>query len=292
MYTSLFSIFDCVLDLRYQSRRIHDLLAANFGAMAYAGPVPSLRGHLSFEVRECQGDVWEIVDTDNNATPVAGPGDLLFHLEQKIVVALQKARPDLYFLHSAVVERYGKGYLLVAESGRGKSTTTWLLLHHGFKYITDELAAIDLQTMRVYGYPHALCLKHEPSAPYAAPDTVLNLEDSLRIPVHGLPAAVGYAQPRSIGAIFVVDYQPGRLVPAIKPLSGAEASAWIYLNALNALSHPVRGLDAALRIATAAPCFALSPGGFDATADLLNDRVSMPHVWFGERPPTILLGSL
>ena len=274
MYTLLFSIFDCVLDFRYQSRRIHDLLAANFGAMAYEGPVQSPRSHLSFEVRECQGDAWAIVDPDDNATLVAGSGDLLFHLEQKIVVALQKARPELYFLHSAVVERDGKGYLFVAESGRGKSTTTWLLLHHGFTYITDELAGIDLDTLRVYGYPHALCLKHAPPAPYAVPDTVLNLEGSLRIPVHGLPAAVGYMQPRCIAAIFVVHYQPGRLVPAIKPLSGAEASAWIYLNALNALSHPVRGLDAALRIATAAPCFALSPGGFSATADLLNDRVS------------------
>lgn len=57
----------------------------------------------------------------------AGVGDYLFEFEQEVVVAIQTRRPDLFFLHSAVVEYKAKAIALLAPSGSGKSTMTPLL---------------------------------------------------------------------------------------------------------------------------------------------------------------------
>jgi hypothetical protein len=66
-------------------------------------------------------------------------------------------RADLLFW-LMVVEWQGEAALLAADSGSGKSTTTWALLHNAFSYLTDELCRVDLGTSRVFPYPRALCL--------------------------------------------------------------------------------------------------------------------------------------
>lgn len=85
--------------------------------------------------------------------------DFLFLFEKDLTIELQYQRPDLFFVHAAVVERDGKAVVLAAPSGTGKSTLTLALLHAGFRYLSDELAPFDLVTLQVMPYPHALCLR-------------------------------------------------------------------------------------------------------------------------------------
>ena len=149
---------------------------------------------------------------------------LLLHFEQDLTVELQKRRSDLYFLHAAALERDGRALLLVAESGGGKSTTAWGLLHHGFRYASDELAPIDLATGRVHGFPHALCLKADPPAPYPLPAGTLRTSRSRHVPVGLLPAPLADG-PLPLDAIVFLRYRPDLDGPAIRPMGTAEAAA-------------------------------------------------------------------
>ena len=164
---------------------LRHVVTANFAAMTTAidGVVPDLHYRVAKgTTREtislvCQGRaIHEDADRD----------DLLFLLEKDITVELQRRRADLLFLHAAAIEWQGTALLLAAESGSGKSTTTWGLLHHGFQYLSDELSPVDLNTMRVFPYPHALCLKQDPPPPYALPASAIRLGRTIHVPVDTL----------------------------------------------------------------------------------------------------------
>lgn len=204
--------------------------------------------------------------------PWSDPDDLLFVLEKDITVELQKRRPDLYFLHSAALAWNGKGCLLAAEAGSGKSTTAWALLHHDFRYLSDELSPVDLQTLRVFPYPHALCLKQSPPH-YRLPRETVDLGRTLHVPVRSLPSKA-ILEPLPLGAVFLVKYRPDLAASELRAIGPAEAGARLYLTALNALSHPNFGLDAAVRIAEQVPCFAVDSADLPTTCSLIRSALA------------------
>ncbi|MFO1206184.1 MAG: hypothetical protein U1E63_10720 [Burkholderiales bacterium] len=259
--------------IRFESAfsSIFQILASSFGAVVAPDAI-ARSDVLTYEVRVasdsrsfvlyCQGE--HLLDA-------ATPDDLLFGIEKSLTVELQKRRPDLYFLHAAAVERKGKAFVLAADSGKGKSTTTWALLHHGFRYLSDELSAIDLQSMRVFPYPHALCLKQRPPA-YPLPPSTIDLGRTLHVPVDSLPGEV-VTEPLPLGGLFLVRYRPDLKTPELHSVSPAEAGARLYLTALNALSHSSRGLDAAIEIAARVPCYAIHSADLPATCALIRSAL-------------------
>ena len=162
------------------------VIHANFGSMAAAIDDVSVDVEYSVATSDAPG-LFSLVCREGPSIEGLNIGDLLFHIEKDLAVELQKRRPDLYFLHSAALEWKGKAYLFAAEAGSGKSTTTWALLHHGFRYLSDELSPIDPNTMQVFPYPHALCLK-EPPPDYPLPPETVDLGRTLHVPVDSLPS--------------------------------------------------------------------------------------------------------
>ena len=243
------------------------VIAANFAAMATAndGVAPDLHYRVA---KDAARDTFSLACQGVTVQQDLDPGDLLFTLEHSITVELQRRRSDLFFLHAAAVEWRGTALLLAAESGSGKSTTTWGLLHHGFRYLSDELSPVDIDGMRVMPYPHALCLKRDSAAPYALPASALRLGRRIHVPVDALPAPAASGA-SSLGGVLLVTHRPHLTAPSLRPLGPAEASARLYVTALNALAHPNRGLEAATRIAQHVPCFALSSAGLSATCALV-----------------------
>jgi hypothetical protein len=191
------------------------------------------------------------------------PSELLFILEKDLTVELQKRRPELFFLHAAALALGDRAILLAAESGSGKSTTAWGLLHHGFRYLTDELSAIDLDALAVYPYPHALCLKRRPPV-YPLPEATIDLGSTLHVPTSALPTPP-VLERCPLAAVFLLRYEPATAMPEVRRLTPAEASARLYVTVLNALAHERRGLDAVARLAQALPCFFVTAGELSAT---------------------------
>lgn len=251
------------------------VLEANFGALARpAGGSDALRPEMVYVVRRTvSGEQFSLSCRQESPLRLDDLRDLLYALEKDLVVSLQRRRPELLFLHSAVLERAGRGYLLAGDSGSGKSTTTWGLLHRDFSYLSDELAPIDPVTMQVHAYPHALCMKREPPPTYPLPPGgVQYLVSTLHVPVAILPAALGPAT-CAVEAIVFVHHDRALTVPRLRRLGSAEAGARLYTTALNALAHPYNGLDVALKIASQARCFLLHTADLEQSCELFCDRV-------------------
>jgi len=248
------------------------LVAANFGAMVVnaASREPDLRYS---EIHTGTKSSFLLAATGGQNLHAQSRAELLWLVEKHLTVALQHARPDLLFLHSAAIELNGRAFLMVASSGTGKSTTTWALLRHGFRYISDELSPVDLNALRVHAYPHALCVKRRPPLPYRLPDNTVDLGRTLHVPAQSLSGGV-VSGPRHLAGIFILERDGRDAPPRLHALRRAEAAARMYANALNPLAHANLGLDATLRIAEAVPCFLISIGDLATTCALIRDAAA------------------
>jgi hypothetical protein len=200
-------------------------------------------------------------------------GQFLYELEGAANIACQLRRRDLFFLHAAVAEVSGRAHLFVAESGGGKSTTLWGLLHHGWSYMSDELAPIDLTTMHVDAYPRALCLKRRPPQPYPLPAETIETSWTLHVSTRDLPR-VSPMNSCPLAAVYFLRYCPDASHPQIGPISVGEASARLYANTLNPLAHANAGLDAATQIAKNVSSFALHSADLAETCALVCSHAS------------------
>jgi hypothetical protein len=199
-------------------------------------------------------------------------GEFIYLFEKDMTIELQKIRSDLYFMHAAAVEYQGAGIILTAPSGTGKSTTSWALIHSGFRYLSDELAPIDLTNMNVCPYPHALNLKSKPPV-YALPENTIQTETTLHIPIHEAGQWLLQKTPVPVSTIFFLEYDSERTRPEIKPISKSLATAKIYANTLNALNHQNKGMDAALSIASRLHCFDLITTDLEETCTAIKSTL-------------------
>ena len=161
------------------------------------------------------GESFVVSRPDGTPVSASNLGDVVYRVEKALTIALQKQRPDLLFLHAAVVEWDGKAVsILAGDTGAGKSTTTWALLHHGFGYLSDELGPIDLVNLRALAYPHALCLKEPPPAPYQLSPAAMRLGRTIHTPAASLPKSLA-SKPLPLGAVFLLRHDPDLGAPAV-----------------------------------------------------------------------------
>ena len=184
--------------------------------------------------------------------------ELIYVIEKEITVELQRQRPDLFFIHAAAVAIAGKCTILVGASGAGKSTLCWELLHEGFAYMSDELAPVDPDTLRVESYAHAICLKRERPDAHALPDDCLRTDATIHIATSSLPSDVCRLKPRLTNIVFLTGNREDATTTQLVSLNRSEAAARLYANGLNQLAHDGAGLATVARIAAAANCYRLA----------------------------------
>jgi hypothetical protein len=264
--TLSFTVLGCHVVIQCSDAEAYALLQANYGGLQRESRDAA---ELRYTVgRQAGSQAFLLRRAGETPRRAADAGALLFMVEKDCTIALQILRPDLYFVHAAVLEWAGSAVMLVAASGEGKSTTTWALLHHGFRYCSDELGPVDVQTCEVYPYPHALCLKEEPPAAYPLPTQTLCTPSTLHIPTAALPSEI-CTGPIRLAAIFFVQYRPKAAGPTVRLMHTAEAAARLFAHALNPLAHAEEGLDGAVATATRCPCFALHTADLPATCALM-----------------------
>jgi hypothetical protein len=259
------SVFDCEIRIECADARAESLLTGNYGWFKQ----PIEEAQIAYRItRPATGEGRLLAR--NGACPelARDDGDFLYRFEKDMTIETQKLRSDLYFLHAAVLELDGRALALVAPSGHGKSTTTWGLLHHGFQYLSDELAPIDLTTMRVHPFPHALCLKTVPPNEYPLPKETIFTTRTAHVPAQFLPCQTTM-DTSLLETIFFVRFVGEASEPVLKPMGKGEAAARLFTNALNPLVHSREGLDGAIEIASRTRCFELLSSNLTLTCDLI-----------------------
>ncbi len=231
------------------------LLRQNYsGLLNKSGPSTT---QLSYQTTyDTEKNQFRIEASDEEFPELENASDFIYFFEKSVTIQAQKLRPDLFFLHSAALKIGDKTILVMGKSGAGKSTTTYALTHHGFAYLSDELSPIDLETMMVSPYAHALCLKNIPPEPYSLPESTLKTERTMHIPVENLQGGVQLSA-CPVTHVFFVQYRPEQKDVVIAPVNKANASIQLYSNGLNHLCHEDAGLPAATKIATACDCYSL-----------------------------------
>jgi hypothetical protein len=266
------TVFDCPVTIQCEDADTRALLVANYGHLQ--GPLQ--RGGLRYLVSRPQRPsgalTFAIVKAGHAPLMAADAAAFLFLFEKDMTVALQHLRRDLYFVHAGVLTFRHRAFMLVGPSGRGKSTLTWALVHHGCRYGSDELAAIDLWTRDVWPYPHAICLKQEPPPAYPLPPKILRTAHTLHIPADCLPGGVD-REPAPLIAAFFLQGRRETSPPTLQPLGKAAATAHLLANALNPLAHPEAGLDGALRLMAGMVPFALHAADLTATCTLVREAL-------------------
>ncbi|MGE0372215.1 MAG: hypothetical protein AB7Q01_10055 [Gammaproteobacteria bacterium] len=227
---------------------------------------------LDYTVHPLEASGFELLFDGQPAETAVDEYELLYFFEKHMTMEVQKRRQDLLFMHAAALEYGGRVSILVAPSGSGKSTTTWALVNNGFRYLSDELAPIHPETLRVHPYPHALCLKAVPPDPFGLPAETLHTSYTLHVPVESFPGEL-CREPAPLEAIFFLRYDPEIGAPRVSPISRGEAGARIYSNALNLLAHDRYGLDAAIKVAGHSRCLELITSDLRKTCDLIKSTL-------------------
>jgi len=235
------------------------LVRTTFGGLLVSSPPRYSVGSKHYDV-ECSGTGrFRVVDSGGAEATFDDCDSLLFYLDKNITLTLQKERPDLYFLHAAAVALDDQVAALAAPAGTGKSTMALALLANQFAYLSDELTPIEPETLRVHPYPRALCLKAPLPEGYRRPQGTLDTGSRFHVPIDAVGAAA--RRPLPLGALFFLKRQRSQ---APVCLSAAEGAAFVMANALNSAAHPSDGLDVAIRLSRAVPCFALDSTDLDA----------------------------
>lgn len=262
-------VLDVGIRVRCADPYSYGLLLKGYSAFV-SGSIPDPA--LEYTVHPLEPSGFDLLFAGELAQTAEDEYDLLYYFEKHMTMEVQKLRQDLLFMHAAALEYDGRVLLLVAPSGSGKSTTTWALINSGFRYLSDELAPIHTETLRVHPYPHALCLKAEPPEPFGLPGETLRTSYTLHVPVESFPGDCG-REPAPLAAIFFLRYDPEIGEPQVRPISKGEAGARIYSNALNLLAHARYGLDAAVKVAGHSLCLELITSDLRKTCDLIKSTL-------------------
>ncbi|HSD96017.1 MAG TPA: hypothetical protein VLB06_02635 [Sulfuricaulis sp.] len=244
---------------------------AEFGSMLVDPSLPSPVVRRYRIGRAPSGSGFHVATDDDEPVWLEDADGLLFHLDKDLTIALQLQRADLFFLHAAAVALDDRAVVLSAPSGTGKSTLALALLENGFDYLSDELAPIDVQRLTVHPFPHALCLKSPPPAPYCLPTGALRIGERYHVPADILR---GRARAQSLPvAAFIFLRRGSRTSTAYRPISRGTAIAYLMSNALNSLAHPAAGLDVAAMLSKAAPCFELDSADLGAACQAVREMM-------------------
>lgn len=241
-----------------------------------AFPVISGRS-LLIRARPQGGRRW-LVDSGVKSHGVSSFESLHYTLDKTLTLELQRQRPELLFLHAAVIGSGKYAVALLSVSGGGKSTTSLAALRAGMHVYSDELAPVDLNSSRVWPYRRALGLKAPPSSIY-----VRTRQRAIRIGrqwfLPPVPAEIrSRNQPVPLCALVLLD-QNNRHSTGIEKLSSAAALTGVYSHCLNPFAHDNGGLSSVHKLVSEIPCYRISSAAPEDTVSVLRQLLesSGPH---------------
>jgi hypothetical protein len=188
---------------------------------------------------------------------------------------------DFLSVHAGAVALNDSGLLMPAAMEAGKSTTTAALLEEGFDYLSDEAAAIDPITGRVFPFPKRIWLHRDgfrffPGLIDRLGDGEgMNAELIERYPERhvrpeDLGSRVGSASPVR-WVVFLESDRDGP--PRLEPIAKAAAVERMAQNSFNLFRYADRGVVLLSRVALGAETLSLVGGTPKDRAQALRELV-------------------
>jgi hypothetical protein len=263
LHTRLLSACDRTFAIQCPDDETAALVDAAFGGVLVRSgtSIPTFGTSYRIE-RNAAEPGFRACDGDGSASRFEDADGLLFHLDKCLTIALQRQRPELYFLHAAAVAIGDRVAVLAAPPGSGKSTLTMALLERGLSYLSDELAPIDISRLLVYPYAHAVCLKSHPPEPFRLPQGTVAIGKRFHV-ASGLFAAAAVDEPLPLAAFVFLRRSLGSAVMS-RRIGAAAGAAHLLANTLNASAHQSDGLNVAVSLAQRVPSFEMDTSDLSA----------------------------
>lgn len=213
-----------------------------------------------------EDEQWQLRDHSNDLTrKLKSPGDLIYHLTDRIVFHVADKSDNSYCLHAAAVSVGEHALVIPANSGAGKSSfTTWLVANQ-FNYLTDELILVDSEH-RISGLARPIQIKANGldaiNSLIINPDGVFEGKLANAITMTAINGEASDESSHRLAMMIFPLYNKDSDYE-LKKLSSAEAGMSLmsnYVNARNLEGHGFREMMAVIR---KTPCYSLQYGGFD-----------------------------
>jgi len=206
--------------------------------------------------------------------------EILPCIEWSIGWEVPRILPHYLQIHASAMEVDGQGVIFPGLSGRGKSTLTVGLLTRGWRYLSDEFALLEADSLQLHAYPRAICIKR-PAFPVL---------EQLRVRLHrdkcylkGAKGFVGFVRPldvrpdclgRACRIQFIVfpQYTPGTATVLV-PMHRAEAAFALHETCFNLLNCRRPGLEVMVAMIRDVRCYRLFHSDIQATCDTLQELV-------------------
>ena len=170
--------------------------------------------------------------------------------------------------HAACLSWKGKGVMLPAQSGHGKTTLSAWLLSNGFDYLTDELVYMPLNSLR------ATCFGRPLNVKYGSRDIINELlgdnrDDTsiIRGPIAMLvPPTLIRTDNQPVEPDVNMIFFPGYRADAefsLEKLSPAQTGMSMMACLVNARNLPGDGFKATVNLARQVPAYSISYPDFD-----------------------------
>lgn len=152
-----FHILGMDVHIRTNSADFVDIFQANY-ARFLSNPPIGMDNPLVFELIETSNAEKPdpVLIIGGNKYSLAEPHMPGSRFTGHIFYEIQQCISSHILIHAGVVSRDGQGFILAADSMHGKSTLVLELVRRGFKFLSDEMAAIHRRDGQVYPFPRSL----------------------------------------------------------------------------------------------------------------------------------------
>lgn len=177
-----------------------------------------------------------------------------------------EAQDGFLVVHAAAASWMGRGIIMPAGTGSGKTTTVAGLVRAGFDYLSDEAAPIDPRTRMVHPFPRPLALDLMSPIAGLADELPARYHDLMRRQQYYVPC--DYIRAGSLGEPCRIDYV---LVPRyssgsdtrLDPMTRAEALTLVAEQSFNFDQYGSNGLSLLADVLRDAHCFRLRIGDLE-----------------------------
>jgi hypothetical protein len=198
---------------------------------------------------------------------------LLWDINRKAI----DGSPDLVLVHAAVAERDGVAVVLPAAMEAGKTTLVAGLVQSGFRYLSDEAAVVDPDTLIIRAFPKPLSIDPgswavlAPLEPRVDGRTRTYLRRQWLVsPLAIRPDAV--AESAVPGLVIAPRYVAGSRT-TLEPVSRAELLAELAPLTFGFGAAPHRNLAVLAALLERCPCFRLTVGDLASACALVGQAV-------------------
>ncbi len=202
-------------------------LAGTFGPMVAAEAAAPI---AILEIYRKNGR-YTLLNAKNSHITANSQKQFLRYLEHEIILQFILANPDLLWLHAGAVAQNGRAILLAGDWGRGKSTLTAALSTNGYKFLTDDICPLRLQSGELLPFPVLPRVRARTNR-ILPPVEARNLEKQTA----PLPPDAIQTQHATIQMILFPQYRP-QAQTALHPVSPAYATAVLLQQNLNLMRH-------------------------------------------------------